>query len=105
VDYESALNPDEFAAFVTMVRELEAAKGIGVPKPFSADELKYRKFQKKSIVAAKALKAGRRLEEADINFLRADELGLPPDQADKVIGRTLKRDIATYQNIREGDLV
>ncbi len=105
VDYESALNPDEFAQFVTMVRELEAAKGIGVPKPFSADELKYRKFQKKSIVAAKALKAGQRLEETDINFLRADELGLPPDQADKIINKTVKRDIPMYQNILEEDVL
>lgn len=104
LDHESALNPGEFERFVSMVRELEFAKGISIPKPFSSDESKYRKFQKKSIVAAHNLKAGTQLQETDINFLRADELGLAPDKADKIIGKTIKRDISAYRIIREDDL-
>lgn len=105
IDHESALNPDEFERFVNMVRELESAKGISIPKPFSSDELKYRKFQKKSIVAAQNLKAETRLQETDINYLRADELGIAPDKADKIIGKIIKRDITAYQIIREDDLL
>jgi len=104
LDHESALNPGEFERFVSMVRELEFAKGISIPKPFSSDESKYRKFQKKSIVAAHNLKAGTQLQETDINFLRADELGFAPDKADKIIGKTIKRDISAYRIIREDDL-
>ena len=35
IDHQAALNPDEFARFVTMVREIESALGVSVPKPFS----------------------------------------------------------------------
>jgi sialic acid synthase SpsE len=104
VDWESALNPDEFENFVTMVRELEAAKGASETKPFSPEELKYRKFQKKSIVAGRALKAGEKLQEKDIRFLRAAELGLPPDQMDKILDKILKTDVAMYQPITEKDV-
>ncbi len=104
VDYQSALNPDEFKCFVRMVRELELAKGLSAPKAFSQDELKYRKFQKKSIVAARHLKAGTQLQEADINFVRAAELGIPPDKAGRIINRTIKRDIEMHQVIREDDI-
>jgi len=104
VDHESALNPDEFKVFVDMVRELEAAKGIAEAKPFSDDELKYRKFQKKSIVAARPMKAGEQLREADINFLRADKLGIAPDKVDKILNKKIKHDISMYQIIFEEDV-
>jgi len=104
IDHESALNPDEFKTFVTMVRELESAKGKAESKPFSADELKYRKFQKKSIVAARDLKAGTTLLEKDINFLRAAELGLAPNQAKKILGKTIKQDISIFHLIQEDDI-
>ena len=104
VDHEAALNPDEFARFVTMVREIEAAKGISVPRPFSAAELKYRKYAKKSIVASRDLPAGTELTEDDFLFMRADDLGLPPDQAYRLIGRVTTRDIAAYHLIREDDV-
>ncbi|MBI4309190.1 MAG: N-acetylneuraminate synthase family protein [Candidatus Omnitrophica bacterium] len=103
IDHQSALNPDEFGDFVRMVRELELARGSGEARPFSGAELKYRKFQKKSVVAVRPLKAGERLKEQDLDFLRGAQLGLPPDQAGKVIGRTLKRDIPVHHNIREED--
>jgi N,N'-diacetyllegionaminate synthase len=51
IDHESALNPDEFGKFVRMVREIEIAKGKSVPRQFSDQEQKYRKYSKKSLVA------------------------------------------------------
>jgi len=87
--------------FVNMVRELEVAKGAAASKGFSPGELEYRKFQKKSIVAAHDLKAGTNLQKTDINFLRADELGIPPNQADKILNRVIKHDISAHQVINE----
>jgi N,N'-diacetyllegionaminate synthase len=104
VDYESALNPDEYKEFVTMIRDLEDAKGINTAKPFSADELKYRKFQKKSILAAKPLKAGTRITIDDLQFLRAADLGLPPDQSGKILNRMLSKDVETFHLIKEEDV-
>ena len=78
MDYQAALDPHEFHRFVAMVREIDAAKGLAVPHPFSPEETKYRKYSKKSIVAARDLPAGTPLDENDLVFLRAEELGLPP---------------------------
>ena len=104
IDHESALNPDEFLRFVEMVRILESAKGSSIPRPFSDAEIKYRKFQKKSIVAARNLISGEELTEHDILFLRADHMGLQPAQKGQIIGHILKRDISAYNLIQESDL-
>jgi len=104
IDHEAALNPDEFAPFVQMVRTIEGAMGISTPKPFSAEELKYRKYAKKSMVASRDLPAGARVTENDLVFMRADDLGLPPDQACRLIDRVTKRDIAAYHLILEDDV-
>jgi len=104
IDHEAALNPDEFARFVGMVREIEAAKGQAAPKPFSPAELRYRRYAKKSLVASRPLGAGTRLTEADLLCMRADQLGLPPDQGDRLIGRVTKRKIEAYHVIREEDV-
>lgn len=104
IDHQAALNPDEFSRFVAMVREIEASKGIYTPKPFSPDELKYRKAAKKSIVASRDLSAGTPVSENDLLFMRADNLGLPPDQAYRLISKVTKRDIAAYHLIGEEDL-
>jgi sialic acid synthase SpsE len=104
IDHEAALNPDEFSRFVTMVREIEAAKGLSTPQPFSVEELKYRKYSKKSLVATHDLKAGTKISDDDFLFMRADALGLPPDQANRIIGKTLKRDIKAFHLILENDI-
>ncbi len=103
-DHESALNPDEFARFVSMVREIEAAKGCAVPRPFSTEELKYRKYSKKSLVASRDLPAGTVVREEELLFMRAEDLGLPPDQAGRLVGRKTKHDIAAYHLVREEDV-
>jgi N,N'-diacetyllegionaminate synthase len=97
IDHESALNPDEFIKFVKMVRTIDQAKGINTPREFSADEIKYREFQKKSVVVAKDMKVGSILKESDLSFMRAERLGIPPNKIDTVLGRELKNDISAYQ--------
>ena len=93
IDHESALNPDEFVKFVKMIRIIDQAKGIAVPRNFSDDENKYREFQKKSIVVNADMKRGEKLRDNNLSFLRADTLGIPPDKIGLVLGRTLKIDI------------
>lgn len=104
-DHEAALNPEEFAHFVAMVREIEAAKGVSTPKSFSVEELKYRKYAKKSIVAACDLPAGTRITENHLRFMRAEDLGLPPDQAPRLIGLITKHAIGAYHLIREEGII
>jgi sialic acid synthase SpsE len=104
IDHEAALNPDEFARFVRMVRTIEGAMGVSTPRPFSTEELKYRKYAKKSLVAASDLPAGTVIKEEDLTFMRADELGLPPDQSRRLVGKTLKHAIDRYHLVREEDV-
>lgn len=104
VDHQAALNPDEFSRFVAMVREIEAAKGSAVPRAFSDEELKYRQYSKKSLVAARDLPAGTVITETDIFFTRAKELGLPPDQAERLLGKSARCDIPAFELITEDDV-
>jgi sialic acid synthase SpsE len=101
IDHEAALNPDEFANFVHMVRTLEGAMGISTPRPFSQEEQKYRKYSKKSLVAARDLQAGTIITEDDLTFMRADDLGLPPDQSHRLSGRRTKQRVEQYHLVRE----
>jgi N,N'-diacetyllegionaminate synthase len=105
IDHEAALNPDEFTRFVKMVREVEAARGNATPRPFSPEELKYRKYSKKSLVASRALPKGTRITEEDVLFMRATDLGLPPDQLNRLTGRITKEETKPYDLILEDDLV
>lgn len=104
VDHEAALNPDEFARFVQMVRTIEGAKGCSIPRPFSEEELKYRKYAKKSIVTGRNLSKGHKLTEDDLKFMFAAEMGLPPDQADCLIGRETIREMKTFHPIQKEDV-
>lgn len=99
IDHEAALNPDEFGRFVAMVRELEAARGVSRPQPFSEQETKYRKYSKKSIVATTDLAEGKVIGPEDLVAMRSDILGLPPDQAPALIGKQLKEPIKAYHVI------
>ena len=104
IDHEAALNPDEFVRFMAMVREIDAAMGEARPRPFSPEELKYRKYCKKSLVAACGLPAGVAITAEHLAARRAPSLGLPPDQAGRLIGRKTKREIAVDELVIEEDV-
>jgi len=105
IDHEAALNPDEFKRFVDMTREIERARGVAVPKPFSADELKYRKYSKKSIVARHDLPKDTLISESDLLFMRAPGLGLPPDKLEELIGHSTKRGLLRYELVLKDDVI
>jgi len=104
IDHEAALNPDEFVGFVKMVRELETARGSALPRPFSPQEEKYRKYSKKSLVAARDLPENHVLSIDDLRYMRGDKLGLPPDQAGSITGRATRRPIPAYHVISGDDV-
>ncbi len=104
VDHEAALNPDEFACFVDMIRMIETAMGSADPRPFSDEEKEYRKYAKKSLVATRDIARGERLSASDLRPMRAPELGLPPDQAHRIVGRRAVGDIEAFQLVTEEDV-
>lgn len=85
IDYESALNPDEFKRFVDQCRKIELA--IGSEKlVLSASEEKYRKNMKKSIVARRNIEPGETITKEMLAFKRAFG-GLSPMNAGKILGK------------------
>jgi sialic acid synthase SpsE len=105
IDHEAALNPDEFRQFVEMVREIEVARGHSTPRSFSPEEVKYRKYSKKSLVASRDLPEGHTISSEDLIFMRADSLGVPPDQTDRLVNRKTRRAIPAYHLVTEDDLI
>lgn len=104
VDHEAALNPDEFAAFMQMVETVSAGIGNEAHRPFNEAELKYRKYAKKSLVLSDALEAGAVLSPANLTPRITPDTGYPPDLADELTGRTLKRSMKQFETIRAEDL-
>lgn len=104
IDHESALNPDEFIKFVKMVRMLDIAGGRSEERDLSEEEIKYREFQKKSIVAAKKLLSGHTLSAEDIIFVRAERLGISPMYVDDLLGKQIISDIDAFQLITREDI-
>ncbi|MGH8694775.1 MAG: N-acetylneuraminate synthase family protein, partial [Burkholderiales bacterium] len=72
-DYESALNPDEFARYVVNMRQAYAAMGSVAEKAdfgMSQSEQQYRNAMKKHVVAARDLPAGTKLTAGDLAMKR-----------------------------------
>lgn len=97
VDHEAALNPDEFRQFCQMLREIEMARGSRHPRPFSEREMEYRKYSRKSTVAAVAIEAGTTIAPQHLAFMRAQDLGLPPNHAPELLGRKARRTVPAFQ--------
>lgn len=104
LDYQAALEPNEFKAYVERLKLAATAYGSKEPKPFGPSELKYRKFQKKSIISKIALKKGESLKRASVFFSRNNEVGIPPTEFPKMEGKKLKHKLDAFENISWEDL-
>ncbi len=103
VDHESALNPDEFADFVRMVRRVEQARGLSVPHAFSDDQAKYRSQGEKVAVTRRELAEGSKISQEDILFVRGAG-GFGPGEAAALVGGTVCRGLRAFQTIRREDI-
>jgi N,N'-diacetyllegionaminate synthase len=91
-DHSASLEPDELAALVRKVRDVEAALGSPDKRP-TAGEIANRGRMRRSIVTAVDIPAGTTLTEAHLALKRPGD-GLSPRMLDDVIGRTARVDIA-----------
>jgi sialic acid synthase SpsE len=104
VDWQAALEPAEFKEFTERIRRAHIAYGSKEIKPFSESELRYRKFQKKSVVAAREIKKGEKISRSNIAFIRNTEPGIAPISFSLVDGLTAKTDIPLFKNINTADV-
>lgn len=89
-DHKASLEPDELKALVDGVRNIELAMGSYSKEP-TESELKNRIVARKSIIAAKNIKAGELFDESNITTKRPGN-GISPMRWNDLIGTAAKRD-------------
>ena len=102
-DVPASLTTDELKQLIAGVRFIDTALRHPVDKESMAADLSdLRRTFGKSVVAAGDLPCGHRLSAADL-ALKKPGTGIPAGQFDAVVGRTLKRAVATDDLLSEDD--
>jgi len=96
-DHKASLEPDEFAAMVRVIRNIEQAMGDGIKRP-SPSEAKNKPIARKSLVAARSIKAGERFTPENLTAKRPGT-GVSPMRWDEVMGRTATRNYGADEMI------
>lgn len=91
-DHKASLEPDELKAMVEAIRNVELALGDGT-KTTQSSEKGNVGVARKSIVAARMIRAGELLSEENLTVKRPGT-GISPRLWDEVIGTVAKRDFA-----------
>lgn len=96
-DHKASLEPDELAAMVRAIRNIEKAVGTGVKTP-SPSERKNMAVARKSIVAKERIRAGETLTEGNLAAKRPGT-GISPMRWNEVIGTKAVRDFEEDEQI------
>jgi N-acetylneuraminate synthase len=91
-DHRASLDPGELAGLVRSVRNVEAALGDGDKRPMPS-EMETRRVARKSLTAARPIRAGEKLT-ADGVARKRPGTGISPADWPRVAGRTVRRDLA-----------
>lgn len=103
-DHAASLEPEEFKALVSGIREVEAARGEKLAeRALSQGELINRENLAKSLVAARDLSAGTVVSESDI-AVKSPGQGLSPLKMPALLGRKLTRTMAADDYFFQSDL-
>ena len=91
-DHRASLEPGEMGALVRGIRNVEAALGDGEKRPMPS-ELDTRRVARKSLVAARAIRAGEHLVK-DAIAIKRPGTGVSPADLERALGRRVRRDLA-----------
>ena len=94
-DHSFALEPDDLKRLVAEIREVEQALGSYERKISPAEAVK-REVYRRSLIAARFIPAGKRIEKEDIIITRPGT-GITPDDLDKVVGLTTVTEFQPYE--------
>ncbi|HEY8948809.1 MAG TPA: N-acetylneuraminate synthase [Rhizomicrobium sp.] len=96
-DHKASLEPDELAAMTCGIRAVETALGDGIKQP-TTSEIKNRLPARKSIVAARAIRAGEIYDETNVTVKRPGD-GISAMEWPRIIGRAAPRDFPAEEPI------
>jgi len=97
-DHAASLEPDELKKMVEGIRKVEAALGDGIKKP-ATSEAANALVARRSIVAAREIRAGTTLTSDAVTFRRPGT-GLPPKRVSQLLGLIARVDIARGEFLR-----
>ena len=101
-DHKASIEPDELKQMVDMIRHVEVSIGDGVKK-VSASEAKNQDIARKSIIAARAIKAGEVFSEENVTTKRPGS-GINPMRWFDLLGRKAKHDYEEDYLIEKDEL-
>jgi len=102
-DHAASLTPGEFKMLVLGIREIEEALGDGQERIISQGEMINRENLSKSLVASKDLVQGTVIEPQHLKVLSPGQ-GLSAQNYEKLLGRTIQRDILEEDYFYPSDL-
>ena len=101
-DHQASLDPDMLTAFVAALRNTEVVLGDGIKRP-TASELRNMDGIRRSVVSRGNIAAGTRLS-ADLLSCKRPGTGIAPAELQRLIGRTVRRDLQDDEPINWDDL-
>lgn len=101
-DHRASMSLEEFKEYVNHIRNAEKLLGDGRKKPTKKEKIMMQQIRR-SILAVEDLKAGTILTKEMFCYKRPGG-GIPPECADILIGRMLKRDIKIEEEIMWEDV-
>jgi N,N'-diacetyllegionaminate synthase len=96
-DHRASLEPNELAAMVRAIRNVNMALGTGIKEP-SPSEKRNIPIARKSIVAARAIRKGEKFTEKNLAVKRPSQ-GLSPMRWDEVLGTLAGKDFVPDEPI------
>ena len=96
-DHKASLEPQDFKAMVSAIRNIQSAMGDGVKRP-SLSETKNKSAIRKSLVAAKQIRAGEKFTADNVGVKRPGD-GISPMRWDEVIGKHAVKDFSVDELI------
>lgn len=91
-DHVFAMEPAELKEMMRKLREIEAAIGDGIKNGPRAEEKEMYEKGRRSLHAARDIRAGEKIAPTDI-VVKRPGLGISPRQRDQVVGRVARADI------------
>ena len=91
-DHKASLEPEEFKAMVSAIRNIEIALGDGI-KRLTPSEARNKPIARKSLVASRPIKAGE-IFNAKNTMAKRPGIGISPMNWDVIMGRPASRDFA-----------
>tara|TARA_B100001971_G_C18125206_1_gene501662 strand:- start:120 stop:1067 length:948 start_codon:yes stop_codon:yes gene_type:complete len=102
-DHEISADPTEMEIIARESKHIAISLGAFERTHASAEKEMKKKFRR-SLVLTRNLKAGDVVRQSDLTAKRPGT-GVPPDKTDRIIGKTVKRDMESDELVREEDVI